>query len=362
MFQWALVCCAVITVASSPPQTGDAVVPGVVSLPVLHSDPQCDSGILSPGTRCCCAKECGKCGGTSCQDHPGGGSNCCCGDIAKSNRTCDKTDPPCLLPADPPSPPGPPPPLRPKRGFVADSHSCDDPLLLNTSGWYYGYNLHNPYRKPGLPGNCSKANATGHLDERFAPMEWCFTSQPDVPSYVNRTFFMGYNEPNNLHNCNKEPQDVAAHWGDIMKQFPDSMLVSPATSGDGIPWFDAFFGNCTAMYGKAGCRLSYLAAHCYSCSPKETLTYLETLYKRYGLKVWLTEFSCGDGAQARSMDDHLYYMKQVVPLLDAAPFVYRYAWMSAHDGSGRRGLVTTESVGGVNRSALTPVGKLYNSL
>jgi hypothetical protein len=47
------------------------------------------------------------------------------------------------------------------------------------------------------------------------------------------------------------------------------MLVSPATAGNGVPWFDQFFGNCTKLYGKSGCNISYLAAHDYSCNPGE---------------------------------------------------------------------------------------------
>lgn len=35
----------------------------------------------------------------------------------------------------------------------------------------------------------------------------------------------------------------------VMSNHPESMLVSPATAGNGLPWFDQFFGNCTALYG-----------------------------------------------------------------------------------------------------------------
>jgi hypothetical protein len=63
------------------------------------------------------------------------------------------------------------------------------------------------------------------------------------------------------------------------------MLVSPATAGNGIPWFDDFFSNCTALYGPTGCNISYLAAHDYSCSPNSTMAYLEELHQRYGYKV-----------------------------------------------------------------------------
>lgn len=399
------------------------------------SDPHCSTGILRPGSDCCCSKACGKCGGTSCQDLPGGDDNCCCSEIEKSGRSCAQHDPPCNV-ADPP---GPPRPHRmSKRGFVADGadRSCDDPLLLNVSGWFYDYNgarraafgeacfvirrdvhghsvsllegmlmaagafraVGDPYRAGGLPGDCALANATGQLDYRFVPMNWCLSSiDAKVPPYVNRSYFMGFNEPNNAHNCNTDAEKVATAWKRVMDLWPEASLVSPATAGDGIQWFDAFFGNCSRLYGKSGCRISHLAAHDYSCTASSTLGYLQKLHERYGYPVWLTEFSCGDHAQGRPTEAHLSFMREVIPMLDAAPFVERYAWMSegrhraaravamtprrrnslstprpafiptpaspapvtgARDGSDLRGLVETSQ----GKAQLTELGRLYNSL
>ena len=165
-------------------------------------------------------------------------------------------------------------------------------------------------------------------------------------------------EPNNLHNCNTSPQKIAEAWATVLARWGDgaTQLVSPATAGDGRPWLDQFFSNCTALYGPKGCRLSYVAVHDYSCTPSSLMSYLSDIHDRYKLPVWLTEFSCGDGAQAKPMADHLAYMKAVFPLLDAADYVFRYAWMSAH--GGERALVAG-TVGG--QQSLTPVGELFNS-
>ena len=73
--------------------------------------------------------------------------------------------------------------------------------------------------------------------------------------------------------------------------------------------------------------------------------------------MWLTEFSCGDHSDGKPTSEHLQFMRAVLPLLDAAPFVYRYSWMSARDASGLRGLV--ETVDG--RGRLTELGRLYNT-
>lgn len=252
--------------------------------------------------------------------------------------------------------------VNPKRGFVADDvatlHSCDTPLLLTQSGWYYNYNQANPYHKAGLTGDCAKANATDK--DRFTPMDWCLSSiNSTIPADVNTTFFMGFNEPNNANNCNTDAATVAKAWGRVMALHPTSQLVSPATAGNGTKWYDEFFGNCSKLYGAQGCRISYLATHDYSCTPSSTMSYLKNLHDRYGYKVWLTEFSCGDHAAGRPTLDHVAFMKSIVPLLDAASYVYRYSWMSSHDTSSLRGLVEADANG---NAQLTELGKLWNSL
>jgi len=153
------------------------------------------------------------------------------------------------------------------------------------------------------------------------------------------------------------PRDVAVAWRAVMDNFPVSRLVSPASAGFGVFWFDDFFSNCTALYGPAGCRISALAAHDYDCNPVSTLEYLRFLNLRYGLPVWLTEFSCGDGKEDSPMSAQLSFMQLILPMLEDAPFIERYAWMSAHGAN--RSLVMAGPDG---RAALTPVGELFNSI
>lgn len=242
----------------------------------------------------------------------------------------------------------------PKRGFVGDGcksswTNCTQATLLTGSSWHYSYNVDDLYY------------ATTGKSDGFVPMHWCLSSMNDtIPAWVDMSILLGMNEPNNAHNCNLPPDTIAKAWGDIMARWPSSRLVSPATAGDGRPWFDGFFAECKSLYGPRGCNISALAVHDYSCDADTTMTYLRTVHERYTdadgqpLPVWLTEFSCGDGAQNRPEADHVAYMKAVIPLLDAAPYVERYAWMSAV--SANRGLWDAST------GELTAVGKLYNSL
>ena len=49
--------------------------------------------------------------------------------------------------------------------------------------------------------------------------------------------------------CNTDAKVVAAAWGTVMKNWSSSTLVSPATAGDGVSWFDEFFAACKQLYG-----------------------------------------------------------------------------------------------------------------
>lgn len=242
----------------------------------------------------------------------------------------------------------------PKRGFVGDGcpstwTNCTEAKLLTAASWHYSYNVADNYY------------ATTHSADGFVPMHWCLSSLNDtVPAWVDQSILLGYNEPNDLHNCNTPAATAAASWGDVMARWPNTRLISPATAGNGQPWFDAFFASCKSLYGASGCNISALAVHDYSCDAKTTMDYLQLMSNRYTgvdgkpLRIWLTEFSCGDGAQNKPMAQHLAYMKEIFPLLDAADFVERYAWMSA--SGANRGLYDT------HKGVLTPVGELFNSL
>lgn len=143
-----------------------------------------------------------------------------------------------------------------------------------------------------------------------------------------------------------------------MTKWPGSLLVSPATSGNGGEWLGQFFTACSTLYGPTGCNISFVAVHDYSCHASKTLEYLSQIYNMFKLPVWLTEFSCGDNEQKRPTHDQLGFMKEVLPMLDNASYVYRYAWMSAR--SELRGLVADTGPGG--QAELTELGQVYTTL
>ncbi|XP_071102939.1 uncharacterized protein [Haliotis cracherodii] len=174
-------------------------------------------------------------------------------------------------------------------------------------------------------------------------------------------YLLGYNEPNERDQSNITPQLAASHWPEIEKLGQDKLLVSPAPARcngwhlcfkEPTDWLDEFFKACN------GCRVDFLAAHTYNCDPDNDMRYLESLYNRYGKQIWLTEFSC---PKTMSVQKQLDYMKQIVPRLEAAPFIYRYAWYITRQPDTDY-LTSAVNLLKPNISELTFLGHLYNSL
>ena len=102
------------------------------------------------------------------------------------------------------------------------------------------------------------------------------------------------------------------------------MLVSPSASPPNAEdWFDQFFEFCDAL----GCRVDYIgqclmmshtlpfssfvfmdvvATHSYSGRADYDINYLNNIYKRYGKKIWFTEFAL---PSTMNQQDEMEYMQ-----------------------------------------------------
>ena len=157
---------------------------------------------------------------------------------------------------------------------------------------------------------------------------------------------LGFNEPDNKGQSNLSPKQAAAYWpqlDDLAQSFdPPLTLVGPGMthwdSTGGSPWLDQFFGNLSAPLAK---RILYLAQHDYSGGGQGIISRADAAYRRYGRKVWLTEFSVGKSA-GRAANDR--FAAEVLPLLDEAESVARYAWYSARNRPDPDGWVNASSL------------------
>lgn len=143
--------------------------------------------------------------------------------------------------------------------------------------------------------------------------------------YDHTQFVLGFNEPNHFAQSNLTAQEAADLWPEVEELAGDREIVSPAAAncgganchGSREDWFDTFFDLCQ------GCRVNYLATHAYDCNATTTMTLLKRLYDRYDLDIWLTEFAC---PYTTDVNKEIEYMTELLPLLEAAPYVFRYAF------------------------------------
>ncbi|KAL4230341.1 hypothetical protein ACF0H5_010724 [Mactra antiquata] len=240
----------------------------------------------------------------------------------------------------------------------APKFQCNDFEVLNNMTWWYDWKK-NLDEFEGTD-NCSSTNVIHQYADTYVPMIWSYYPKTVVKLEPNTAYLLGFNEPNHKKQANRTPYQAANYWKKVESHAEGRLLVSPAAAPcgtycineDPIEWFDQFFGNCT------GCRVDHLATHYYGCNATHTMNYLQELYNRYQKKIWLTEFACGD----RVMDPtvQLNYMKDVLPRLEAADFVFRYAWFTARRTETTTFTTSSASLLKPDMSALTPLGQYYN--
>ena len=140
---------------------------------------------------------------------------------------------------------------------------------------------------------------------------------------------MGFNEPNHKSQSNLSSQEAADAWYIVEQAADGKAIVSPAAAHCGSSchstnytvWFDEFFFFLCGNSDRPPCRVDYIATHMYYCKAGQTMRKIDELYKKYKLKIWLTEFAC---PYATDPQEELDYMKAVLPLLEESDQVYRY--------------------------------------
>jgi len=246
---------------------------------------------------------------------------------------------------------------------------CGDLAAFNNVSWWYNWHVKPNHEKTPPEDFCTCDTETcGPVpgNKEFIPMVWGYdeTDRPwhdDINDEVEDKYpiILGFNEPNHSDQSDIPPEEAAAAWIELQTKYPDRILVSPAPAGGNTNWFDPFFDACESL----GCRIDYLATHHYESNPNHVMNKLEALYNRYGKKIWLTEFAmCCTHDENEIID----FVKEIIPRLEAADFVYRYSWFitryNEKDSDGdwyldaKNGLLKDDS------SEMTEVGRLYNTL
>jgi hypothetical protein len=167
---------------------------------------------------------------------------------------------------------------------------------------------------------------------------------------------LGFNEPDVLEQANLTVDEALDLWPRLMAT--GQRLGSPAPSADAATpgsWLDRFMSGA----GRRGYRVDFVAVHWYGRTFADTgaavsqlHAYLQAVYDRYHLPVWLTEYSLADFtsgialANYASPDEQAAFVTASLPMLEQLPFLERYAWFALSDSEAsgfRTGLCSEDA-------------------
>jgi RNA polymerase sigma factor (sigma-70 family) len=239
--------------------------------------------------------------------------------------------------APPPAPPSAPAAVASaKKGVGAWSFSgATQALAESGASWYYTWSA-----TPGV---------TGPPGLQFVPMIW---GSADVTastlSQVKRggPDLLGFNEPDMSSQSNMTPAQALSLWPQLMAT--GMQLGSPAVADGGATpggWLDQFMSGARAR----GYRVNFITLHWYgadfdtAAAVSQLQSYLQAVYARYHLPIWLTEFALanfGGSPQTPTPQQQAAFVTAATGMLQGLSFVQRYAWfgLQATSTDGSMGL------------------------
>jgi len=151
-------------------------------------------------------------------------------------------------------------------------------------------------------------------------------------------------------------EDALALWPELMKT--GLRLGSPGCVHPDREWMKAFM----AGVAERQLRVDFVTVHSYGgLSADALMNRLEAVHNLFNRPVWITEFGVGDW-QAKTRAGNRYrpeqvvkFLEQLLPRLDRADFVERYAWFPAGPDNRALGPCALFNDDG----SLTPVGEAY---
>lgn len=231
--------------------------------------------------------------------------------------------------------------------------SCQDPELLGLKdSWYYNWGS-----KSTQADRCLDEEGLWGADiaGEYVPMIESTRGDPSkivTPERIadwergNAQFLLGYNEPDR----NSETSLMGAqHWPSVQAAAamfnPPLKLVTAAPSETDFDehgaskWLDGFFKYCE--FNVTGCDpelIDYIGYHDYSGNLTLVEQRINGMAQRYKKKdgtvrkIWLTEVGVGRWLPPNGppTSEKLAYMPKLLKMLDNNPYIYRYAWFSAH--------------------------------
>jgi hypothetical protein len=220
--------------------------------------------------------------------------------------------------------------------------------------WLYSWSADIP---EGLPS-----------DVVFEPMVWGYYGDDTQPMLdkLKRLgeekkiqHVLGFNEPDQFDQCNLTVEQAVEAWPKLMEI--GVPLTSPSCVHPDRDWMKDFMKEVDAKK----LRVDYVCVHSYGGpSAKGLLERLKNVHEMFGRPIWITEFGVGDW-EAQTLEKNRHspaatakFMREVLPMLDEAKFVERYAWFSDKPSNPHLGNSALFDAEG----KLTPLGEVYAEL
>ena len=235
-----------------------------------------------------------------------------------------------------------------KRGLSGLQRCGDAHALGLGASWHYNWGLWPTQIDAG--GNRAPAGTklcSPPMAAEFVPQFWGYWGNGSIQhglwdgfkddwAAIGVKAIMGFNEPDNIGQSDLTPKQAALGYIEIdqvAQQFdPPLIIVGPGMThwddAGGSVWLDQFLANLSAPLAA---RIRYLGQHDYSGDAAGIVAKADKAYEKYKKRVWLSEFSVGFGKDRATNNQ---FMKKVLPLLDAADSVARYAWYSTRNAPG----------------------------
>ena len=200
----------------------------------------------------------------------------------------------------------------------------------------------------------------------FVPMIWGASSVTTPTLDEVRTeghVLLGFNEPDLSSQSNMTVQQALDLWPNLMAT--GMTLGSPAVAYDAATpggWLDQFMHGAAAR----GYRVNFITVHWYGGdfrtgpAVQELRSYLQAIYDRYHLPIWITEFALANFGSATpsfpTQAQQAAFLTAATAMLDGLPYVQRYAWFAlpVSAGSGTTGLFSAGA-------AVTQVGRAFQA-
>ncbi len=207
-------------------------------------------------------------------------------------------------------------------------------LARSGASWYYTWSASHP-------------GITSPPGVQFVPMIWgpgSVTAATLSQAKAESNVLLGFNEPDMSGQSNMTVSRALSLWPQLMAT--GMTLGSPAVAtGAATPggWLDQFMSGAAAR----GYRVSFITVHWYggdfATGPavQQLESYLQAIYARYHLPIWLTEFALinfgGATPSYPTESQQAAFLTASTSMLGHLSYVQRYAWFalptSATDGT-----------------------------